>query len=157
MAWTYDGDPSSSDVAAVRFEVQDTDVNAQLLQDGEVSWAILQETGNAAATPAVLTQGPLFASAARCLEVIAVNLSRQADTEIGQMKVAYANAAKSAAQRAQELRTKASSFYAPYAGGLSVSEKEGWRQDTDLVRPKFRRGEFDNHFGGSRGGPPESG
>lgn len=147
--WTYDGDPSSSDVAAVRFEIQDTDVAAQLLTDAEVSYAILQETTVAAAEPATITGGGLFAAAARCLEVIAVNLSRQADTEIGQMKVAYANAAKSAAERAQALRAKSSGYYAPYSGGQSRGEDRGWRQDEDLTQPAFSRRQFDSSYAGS--------
>jgi hypothetical protein len=40
MAWTYSGDPTSSDRDKVRFLIGDTDTNDQLLQDGEIDYLI---------------------------------------------------------------------------------------------------------------------
>lgn len=148
MAFNYAGDPSVSDVAAVRFEIQDTDSAAPLLTDAEVSWAILSETGTAAGEPATISQGPLFASAARCLEALARNFAAQADTETGTLKVTYSKQATTYAERAKELRSKASGYYAPYAGGQSRSEKEGWEDDDDKIGPLFRRKQFDSPYTG---------
>jgi hypothetical protein len=46
MAWTYTGDPASSDRDAVRFLIGDTDQAEKLVSDEEVDWA-LQVTNNA--------------------------------------------------------------------------------------------------------------
>jgi predicted SnoaL-like aldol condensation-catalyzing enzyme len=40
MAWTYSGDPSSSELDKYRFFVGDTDVEEPILQDGEVQFVI---------------------------------------------------------------------------------------------------------------------
>lgn len=154
MAFTYSQDPTTSDVDAVRFEIQDTNAAAPLLQDAEVAWAILNETATPAGEPTTLTDGPLYASAARCCEVLARNLARQADVEVGSLKTTYSNAAKTFAERASELREKASGYAAPYAGGLSHSEKQSFRQDPDVVQPKFRRDEFGNPWAGPRDRDP---
>jgi hypothetical protein len=148
-SFTYNGNPGASDVSAVRFEIQDTNASAPLLQDGEIAWAILNETSTAAATPAVLTGGPLFASAARCCEVLARQLAMQADTVEGALSQTYSAAAKNYAEQAVALRLKASGYHAPYAGGQSWSEKEGFQQDPDTVDPTFSRGEFNNPYAGS--------
>lgn len=151
MTWTYAGDPSVSDIAAVRFEIQDTNGNAPLLADAEVAYAILQETGQAASIDGVvLIDGPLYAAAARCCEVLARNLAMQADTETGTLKQTYSTAAQTYALRAAELRAKASGYNAPYAGGQSWSEKESWRQNPDTVNPSFRRDEWSNPYTGGR-------
>lgn len=150
MTWTYTGDPSVSDIAAVRFEIQDTNANNPLLQDAEVAYAVLQETGQAASLDGVvLIDGPLYAAAARCCEVLARQFAMQADTETGTLKATYSTAAQTYATRAAELRAKASGYNAPYAGGQSWSEKEGWQQDPDTVNPSFRRGEWNNPYAGS--------
>lgn len=147
MSVTYTGNPAVSDVAAVRFEIGDTDLAAPLLQDEEIAWAVLSETGVTASPDGVtLVDGPFFAAAARCCEVLAVNLSRQADTEVGSLKETYSKAAQNATKSAQALRAKASGFNAPYAGGQSISEKVGFRENEDAVQPKFRRGDFDSTY-----------
>lgn len=120
---------------------------AQLLQDGEISYAIVQETGLTPSDDSV-TQGTaqLYSSAARCCEVLARNFAMQADTEVGQMKVTYSRTAQNYAAQATALRTRAAGYNAPYSGGQSIGEKEGWRQDTDLPRPKFTRDQFDSPY-----------
>lgn len=40
MAWTYSGDPATSDKDEVRFYLQDTDSGFPLLQDEELQWLI---------------------------------------------------------------------------------------------------------------------
>lgn len=42
MTWSYSGDPSDSDLDAVRFYVQDTDANDQLITDEEIEFLIAQ-------------------------------------------------------------------------------------------------------------------
>lgn len=42
MAWTYSGDPATSNRDAVRFHMQDTDIDRPLLSDEEVDYLIAQ-------------------------------------------------------------------------------------------------------------------
>lgn len=157
MAFTYTGDPTASDIEVVRFEIQDTDAAAPLLQDAEIAYAILDETGLTAGSPATLTGGALYSAAARCCEVLVVNFTRQADSEIGSLKTTYSAQAKNFADQAQRLRAKAIGYNAPYAGGLSRGENESWSQDPDRVQPKFRRDQFGNRMAGAPDGRPPFG
>jgi hypothetical protein len=146
VSFTYSGDPSLSDKDAVRFEIADTIPSAPLLQDAEVEWAILSEAGQPAGTPTTLPAGDIYRSAARCMETLSRLFAAQADTQIGQLKTAYSAQAKAYAQRAGELRAKAQGLNAPYAGGVSRSDDQRWRQNIDLVRPAFTRDEFDSPY-----------
>lgn len=156
MAFTYAGDPSASDIAAVRFEIQDTNSKSPLLQDAEIGWAILQETGIVAETPAALQPGPLFSAAARCCEALARLFAAQADEQIGQLKVTYTKQADQYNTRAAELREKASSMGVPYVGGQSISEKRGFAENPDAVEPAFSRDEFDSPWTGQDQGVNQS-
>lgn len=152
MAFTYANDPTASDVAAVRFEVQDIDPNAPLFQDGEIAYSILRETGQPANLGAlVLDDYGVLSSAARCCEALSRRFAAQADEVIGDVSVKYSTMAQTYALRAQELRVKAagSSPAGPYSGGQSRSEKFGWRSDPDRVQPAFRRDQFRNPFSGT--------
>lgn len=144
MTFTYTGDPSASDVEAVRFEISDTDPNAPLLQDGEISYAILAETGVPAASPTVIVPPGLYSAAARCMEALARKFAMQADQEVGDLKTTWSKQAQTYAERAQELRAKAQGMHAPYAGGLSRAEKDTFRSDPDRVQPVFTRDQFTN-------------
>jgi hypothetical protein len=44
MSWSYSGDPADGDLEAVRFYVQDTDPNDQLISDEEIEFLIAQWT-----------------------------------------------------------------------------------------------------------------
>lgn len=146
MSFTYTGDPSASDVEAVRFEISDTDPNAPLLQDGEITYAIEAETGVPAASPTVIVPPGLYSAAARCMETLARKFAMQADTEIGDLTTTYKDMAKTYAARAGELRVKAQGMHAPYSGGQSRSEKQSFRSDSDRVQPTFHRDQFSNPY-----------
>jgi hypothetical protein len=148
-SFTYSGDPSSSDKDAVRFEISDTNPSSPLLQDGEVDWAILSETGTAAGAPTTLSTGNIYRSAARCMETLSRLFAAQADTQLGSLKLTYSQQAGTYAERAAELRAKAQGMNAPYAGGQSLSEKQAAEQDTDAVPPLFTRKEWSNPWTGA--------
>jgi hypothetical protein len=153
MTWTYNNDPSASDTAAVRFEVQDIDPDAPLLADEEVNWAVLRESGQAANGSSVtLTEAGLFGAAARCCEALVRRFAAQADTSVGSLKVTYTKQAAQYAERATELRAKASGMASPYAGGQSISEKQAAAQDLDRVQPAFSRGQWDTPWAGVNDG-----
>lgn len=131
--WTYTGDPASSDRDAVRFEIQDTDESNPLLQDPEIEYALAQETG-------------VLGAAARCCEALARRFASRADTVVGSLTETYSAMAAVYADRAKELRIR-SSTGAPWAGGLTRTDKDNRRQDTDRTQGAFARGQF-NQPGG---------
>jgi len=66
MTWTYSGDPGASTLDEVRFLIQDTDTDDQLLQDEELNY-LIDSYGDpySAAVAAVVS---LIAAAARSEE-----------------------------------------------------------------------------------------
>lgn len=160
MTFTYGYDPSASDVAAVRFEIQDTNPNAPFLQDEEIKWAIFEETGTTASdTKVTLTQPFLWSSAAHCMEAIARSFAMQADTELGTLSITYSKQADQYNTRAKELRLKAQGMQSPVFTAQTRSQKQTYRDDSDAIRPKFTRDEFSGPYDGqirSGGLPPMS-
>lgn len=149
MSFSYSGDPSSSVLDAIRFEIQDTNAAAPLLDDGEIKYAIRE---GAPSTP--LSQGEVFAAAARCCEALARRFAAQADTQFGSIKTTYSKQAEVYAERAIELRKRAQGSHAPFAGGLSVSEKESRESETDRVASRFKIGQFQRGNSSSEDGWP---
>ena len=67
MAWTYSGDPSSSDRDKVRFLIGDTDTNNQLLQDAEITFLLNQWNSDA------------YVAAAHACDALAAKFSAKSD------------------------------------------------------------------------------
>jgi hypothetical protein len=149
VPFSYSGDPASSVKDAVRFEIQDTNSESPLLQDAEVEYAITQEAPNAPPS-----EGEVLSAAARCMEALQRLFAMQADTEVGSLKSTYSKQAEGYAKRAAELRQRAMGMNAPWAGGLSESEKQSREEDLDRVPPMFKRGQFQNPYAGSQAGAP---
>jgi hypothetical protein len=153
MPFSYSGDPSSSDKDAVRFEIQDTDSSAPLLQDEEINWTLDDEAGDQLPR----TPAGVFSAAARCCEALSRRFAMQADTVVGSLTTTYSRMAENYAERAKELRAKATGLGVPYVGGQSWSEKAASRADPDRVQPRFRRGEFRSLEAGPSSSIPGSG
>ena len=148
MAWTYGGDPSANARDAIRFLVGDTDTNDQLLNDDEIAWVNNQVSGSDTATTA------LYGAAYRCCITIASKFSRLADQSVGDLKVSMSQKAK--AYRAQateilELAGREGNVPTPYAGGITTSDKQVDEGNSDLVRPRFSRGQFIDRRDGADG------
>lgn len=124
----YGGDPANDSSDAVRFHAGDTNTSEQLLADGEVTF-LLSDNGD----------NILLAAAAAC-DAIAAKFSRQADAQAGDVSRKVSQRAQAYSARAVELRQRAmTSSGSVYAGGISDSDKETVRADTDRVRPAFHR------------------
>lgn len=146
MAWTYGGDPSSNARDAIRFLVGDTDTNDQLLNDAEIAWINNQVTGSDTATTA------LYESAWRAMVAIASKFSRLADQAVGDLKVDLFQKATNARAQADELKALAlreGNVPTPYAGGLTVSDKDIDRDNSNMIQPSFVRGQFRDPLAGS--------
>lgn len=150
MTFTYAGDPQASDVAAVRFEISDTDTNAPLLQDEEIAYAISSESGyTVTPSPSAVTLADalLFGAAARCMETLARKFAMQADETVGDLATTYSKQAVTYAVRAKELRVKSQGMHPP-TQVYTRSQKQALEQDTDRLQPAFRRDQFRNPYEG---------
>ena len=146
MAWTYSGDPADSALDAIRFLIGDTDTNDQLLDNEEILWTNNQVTGSNTATTA------LYEVAYRCMVAIASKFSRLADQSVGDLKVDLYQKATNAREQAKLLYAQASregNVPVPYAGGITVSDKQIDEDNSNIVQPVFQRGQFTNVRGGA--------
>ena len=146
MTWTYGGDPSASALAAIRFLTADTDTNDQLINDEEIAWTNNQVTGSDTATTA------LYEVSYRVMVAIASKFSRLADQSVGDLKVDMFQKATNAREQAALLKQQAlreGNTPTPYAGGISVSDKEIDEDNSDIVQPYFSRGQWTNSRGGA--------
>lgn len=93
MSWSYSGDPTTSPLDQVRFLIGDTDENAPLLLDAEISFAITEE-----ATP--------NAAAAYCCETLARKFAKEVDKTIGPLRVSLSQKSKAYQDLAIAFRKK---------------------------------------------------
>ena len=76
---------------------------------------------------------------------IASKFSRLADQAVGDLRVSMSQKAKGARDQAEELRKLAQregSTPVPYAGGITISDKEIDEANSDITKPYFKRGQF---------------
>jgi hypothetical protein len=130
VSWSYSGNPASSDRDQVRFLIGDTNTNDQLVTNEEIDWA--------------LTEGGPYTAAAISARAISALFARRADFEVSKdLKVSFSKQAEAYAKLAVTLETKASTVSpTPYAGGISVDDKDTQEADTDRVKPSFKRSDF---------------
>lgn len=132
--WTYSGNPDFSAKDQTRFLVGDTDKNDPLLSDEEIAWLLKQYNNY-----------PMFA-AIRAVETIISKFSRLADESVGQVKIAFSQKAKGYQNTLALLRNRVALEEAqPYAGGISVSDKQAVSQNSDRVRPDFTKHMMENY------------
>ncbi len=131
--YTYTNAPTATNRDGVRFLVGDTDLDDPFLTDGEIDF--------------LLTQYPSATLAASyAAESIAAILIRDSGTRFKDIELG--RNADSYIALATTLRSRSARSASPYAGGLSISEKEDARDDTDLVQPSFTRQTFVPRAGG---------
>lgn len=129
MAWTYSGDPSASLRDEVRFLIGDTDTSDQQLSDAEVDYTLTSASDDASL------------AAVKCAQALAAHYARRADKTVGDLSLSYSQLSKHYLDLVAQLQaTAAVALAAPYAGGISVSDKETDEDDSDRVQPAFRVG-----------------
>ena len=75
---TYSGDPSASDVDAVRFLVGDTDDSGFVLSDSEINFLLT-------------TEGSIYAASAQAALTMAAAFGRKADKSVGDLSIRYSD------------------------------------------------------------------
>lgn len=150
MAWSYDPTSLGTTTAAeqlnaVRLLTGDTDTTDQQLQDEEITFALSQSGSN------IYTAGVWAANA------IASKYSRLVTTELdGALRAEYSDLASNYRNLAIQLREDGRRYSAGAlgleAGGISISDINTARSNTDRPQPFARTDRFDNPKAGS---PPE--
>lgn len=134
MAWNYDVTKLLiQQIPQVRFLIGDTNANDQQLQDEEIQFSLN-------------IRSSVWGAAATCCESISANLSRKADTTTGELRTLYSSLSRAYHARAGSYEQKASELGGgmPFAGGISVLQKQMAELDPDRVDPIFNRGLTDN-------------
>lgn len=134
-AWTYDATLlASSTLYQVRRLVGDVLIGDQQLSDAEVNFAI-----------SLYSNSP-YRAAAECCRQIAAQYSRLVDIVEGELKTNHSNKAKAYSALGIQLDARGLSKIGvmPYAGGISVSDKNAVAADPDRVAPAFNVGMDDN-------------
>lgn len=143
MAWNYTpGDPSPTN--QVRFYIGDTVSTDPQLQDEEIAFLVTQEALPIRA--AILACRRLAARYARMTYTVGDGLAKQYQV----LQQHYLSLAA-----ALRLENAQNNSPIPYAGGLSIAEKQSWQNTTDLVQPVFMR-EAMNEPGTEPEDPPET-
>lgn len=128
MTWTYT--PTLATARdRVRFYCGDTVVTDQLVSDEEIAGAL------------AMTFSSERSAAALCCENIGMRFASSANAitdDIGQ-KVEYGERAQFFQERARLLRSQLATAALPFAGGLTVTDKDAQETDDDRVLPSFAK------------------
>ncbi len=137
MTWTYNFTQlaAGAQLPQVRFLIGDTLPSDQLLQDEEIDYALS-------------ARGNVYAAAADCCRSIASTFSRQSDMADGDLRISRSQKAKAYMERALNLDAQfaINGGAQPWAGGISVTQKQTAEQDSDRVTPQFNLGMEDNQL-----------
>lgn len=129
MAWTYD---ITTDRGKVRFLIQDTNTNIQLLTDAEVDFALSQNPN-------------IYRAAAIAARAIALKFTRlpTLDPAPGGTSLDPQEQAKRYLDLAENLDDQAGTISgggaAVFAGGISIADKTTREGDSDRSQPFFTR------------------
>lgn len=125
--WSYT--PGDADKDKVRFLIGDTNPLAPILLDAEIAFALTEQTD-------------IYLAAALCCESIALKLAPTSNSTLnGVMSTGDVSGAYR--ELAATLRARADGRAAiPYAGGISVADKDSNELDDDLVKGSFTRNLF---------------
>lgn len=133
MAWTYSGNPATSDLDKVRFLVFDTDTNEQLINNEEIAWLLTEQTN-------------VYMAAANAAEAIAAKFAKDITRTAVGLSASVGNRAQFYLDLAEKLRLQigtTNQHGEVFSGGLTISGKDALDADTNAVQPSFKIGQFD--------------
>jgi len=141
LSFSYDDtdlgtDTTSGRLNATRLLLGDTDSGDPQVQDSEVTFALSQTNDN------------VYSAAAWLARVVASKYARQVNIDLdGQLSAEYSELSKQYSRRADQLEYQATKIGAGIgvkAGGIKKTDIEMARQNTNRVKPTFRRDRFWN-------------
>lgn len=128
MTWSYSGNPADSDKDRIRFLIGDTDSTFPLMTDEEINYVITTESNDKII-------------ALRCCESISASLAKKVSGSMGRISVQEEQLMKHYEQLCRRFRKSIPSV--PYVGGLSLTEKEMDKTNTNLTQLKISKGIHD--------------
>lgn len=132
MAWTYSGDPTSSQRDATRFIIGDTDESDQLLQDAEIDYMIL-------------THGTARLVASECCLAIAAKFARLMSRSIGGLSADFSAKHRQYLDMAAKLMENEDAYpVSPFLSGWNSAAKEAVELQQDRETTFARKGDMDN-------------
>ena len=141
MAWSYDPTDldtgtSSGRLNSVRLLIGDTDVADQQVQNEEITFALTESNNN------------IYAAASWAARTIASKYSRRVNTQLdGALSADYSDLAQQYYKLAEDLEYRGKTNGATLgvaAGGLTISDIQAVRSNTNRVEGSFRRDRFRN-------------
>lgn len=134
MTWSYN--PSlATDKDKVRFMTGLTDENNQRVSDEEIAGILAMANDN------------VYEAAAMVADSLAGQYSSSQSLKIDGFSIDYSERATHFRDLAKRIRiaklTAPGALGAPFVGGVSISEMESVREDTDRVPSRFRMGMHD--------------
>jgi hypothetical protein len=140
MTWTFSGDPANSNLDHVRALIGDIDTTDQLVTDEIINFQLAQNADDV-----------FLAAEAVCLG-LAAKFARKVDTSVESVRVSYSNLYKQYIEMARRYKQQAASSSSssggggvgvPFLAGISISQRDTLKDDTDLIQPRFERDQFD--------------
>ena len=126
MTWSYKN-PDNNSTDLIRFLIGDTIESDPLLQDEEVNYFLNT------------VKLSINASACECVLAIIAKISREYDQSVGPVKYTLSQRVKHFKELLKKLEVKRSTGVSPYCGGISISDTESIKSDTDRIEPRFTR------------------
>lgn len=137
-AWTYDNSllstaAANANLMAVRLMIGDNRPGDQLMYDSEILFNIANFAN-------------LYLAGAECCRNLALRYARTVDSVQGELKTNYSQITKMYSEKAATLESRgmARGGAMPYAGGISVTDKQNYVADVDRVTPQFNIAMQDN-------------
>ena len=132
MSFSYAStNAASSSLSWVRLRLGDTSSGSARFQDEEIN-------------AMVSVEGNKYLGAAVLAESAAALYATRVDKTVGRLSISYQQASDHFTRLAIRLRHELNMRAAPYAGGISVADKDAVEADTDRVQPAFSMGQFDD-------------
>ena len=129
MTWTYSS-TSGLDRDYVRLRIGDTVTADPLLTDEEIAALVTNE-------------GDKHLAAAAAADTLAAQFARKVDKTVGKLSISNSQAFTHFSALAKRLRSEITMTGGLYAGGISVSDKNEDKSDSDRVDPAFFVGQFE--------------
>lgn len=131
MAWSYGGDPTTSDRDWVRFRIGDTVETDQLITDGEIASMLAQEPTKQKA--ALLVAKALLAKWAREVNSKMGKLTLDLGQRIDALKSVIEDLRR-------EADTAAGALGSPWMAAHRIDRREAIQEDTNRLQPAFAVG-----------------
>jgi len=130
MAWTYTNDPANVALDRVRFMIGDIDADDPQITDEELNWLISDE-------------GSEISAAIAAVRNLIAQYARLVDKSVDGLSISYSQRRDNLKELMATLKARQASRKAvPFAGGISQSQKDDVKDNSDRVKPRFRRGQF---------------